>query len=272
VSESSLIAARSRLTPLVNQAVESIGGPLPRRVSPESAAPQPADPGRLPGMIDQILLRPEATAAQVEAICRQAVECGFAVVCVNAAHLSLAARLLAGSDVRPGGVVAFPLGASLPELVAWEAEQLIARGARELDMVVQIGALIEGDYARAAADVRAVVQAAHPSGVLVKLILETALLDTDQKIAGCLLAEACGADYVKTSTGFGPGGATLEDVRLMRAIVGPKLGVKAAGGIRSLETALRMVEAGASRLGTSRGPEIFQDIVSRTPAAIGAGT
>jgi deoxyribose-phosphate aldolase len=199
------------------------------------------------------------------------MECGFAVVCVNAAYLGMASRLLAGSGVRPGGVVAFPLGASLPSLVAAEAEQLIALGAQELDMVVQVGALVEGDYARAAADVREVVQAAHPAGVLVKLILETALLNPEQKVAGCLVAELCGADFVKTSTGFGPGGATLEDVRLMRAVVGPRLGVKAAGGIRTLEMALRMIEAGASRLGTSQGPAIVDQIRSQFPAAAGTG-
>lgn len=258
-----------QLAPQVRLAVETLGGPLERLLPQGAAGPQPASAERLAGLIDQILLRPEATAAQVEGTCCEAMECGFAVVCVNAAYLGLASRLLAGSGVRPGGVVAFPLGASLPELVAGEAERLIALGAHELDMVVQVGALIEGDYARAAADVRAVVQVAHPAGVLVKLILETALLNPEQKVAGCLLAELCGADFVKTSTGFGPGGATLEDVRLMRAVVGPRLGVKAAGGIRTLEAALRMVEAGASRLGTSHGASLLKQIRGWEPAAQG---
>jgi deoxyribose-phosphate aldolase len=270
MQESSPSSLAERLAPQVRLAVETAGGPLERLLPQEAAGPQLAQAERLPGLIDQILLKPEATAAQVERTCHQALEYGFAVVCVNAAYLGLTSRLLAGSGVRPGGVVAFPLGASLPVLVAAEAEQLIALGARELDMVVQVGALVEGDYTRAAADVRAVVQVAHPAGVLVKLILETALLTPEQKVAGCLLAALCGADFVKTSTGFGPGGATLEDVRLMRAVAGPKVGVKAAGGIRTLEAALRMVEAGASRLGTSSGVTIVEQIRSRIPAAAGA--
>ena len=260
-------ALAERLRPPVLSAVESLGGPLERRIAPEAAAPQQARPDRLPGLIDQILLKPEATAGQVEETCREAIEYGFAVVCVNAAYLALASRLLNGSAVRPGGVVAFPLGASLPEIVLSKAERLIALGAGELDMVVQVGALIEGDYARAAADVRAVVQVAHPAGVLVKLILETGLLDPPQIVAGCILADLCGADFVKTSTGFGPAGARVEDVRLMRAAVGSRLGVKAAGGIRSMLAALSMVEAGACRLGTSSGRLIVEQIRGRMQAA-----
>ncbi|GIW71843.1 MAG: hypothetical protein KatS3mg102_1385 [Planctomycetota bacterium] len=221
-----------------------------------SAAPGlPAVPRELAPLIDHTLLRPEADAEQIHKLCEEAARHGFASVCVNPFWVPLCARLLAGTPVAVCTVVGFPLGASNPAVKAFEARQAVAEGAAECDMVINIGALKSGLDEVVRRDIAGVVEAAGP-GAIVKVILETALLDEEEKIRACELAVAAGAHYVKTSTGFGPGGATAADIALMRRIVGPRVGVKASGGIRDSRTALRMVRAGASRIGASASVKI----------------
>lgn len=227
------------------------------------ATPNPTAPpltrAELARLIDHTLLKPEATPAQIERLCAEARAHGFASVCVNPTHVRLAARLLRGSGVAVCSVVGFPLGAGLPQVKAFEAAEVVRLGAGEVDMVLNIGALKAGDHALVLRDIRAVVRAGRAGGALVKVILETCLLTDDEKRAACRLAQQARADFVKTSTGFSTGGATVADVALMRAAVGPKMGVKAAGGIRSLAEAQAMVAAGATRLGTSAGVALLQD-------------
>jgi deoxyribose-phosphate aldolase len=210
-------------------------------------------------MIDHTLLKPEVTTLQVEQLCQDARRFGFASVCVNPAHVKLCARLLQGSPVRVCTVVGFPLGANLPEVKAFETQQAIRDGATEIDMVINVGALKDKNTDLVTRDIAAVVNMAHASGALVKVIIEAALLTDDDKVTACRLAKDAGADYVKTSTGFGPGGATEHDVALMRRTVGPEIGVKAAGGIRTLADAQKMVEAGATRLGASASVKIMAE-------------
>lgn len=200
-------------------------------------------------LIDHTILKPDASRADVARHCEEALTHGFASVCVNGVHARFVAERLQGSAVKTCAVLGFPLGASGAESKAREAAFLVEAGADELDMVLDIGALREGDLARVQEDMRAVRAAC--SGKVLKVILETALLNDTQKEAACRIAVEVGADFVKTSTGFSTGGATIEDVRLMRRIVGDALGVKASGGIRDAKTALAMVEAGASRIGAS---------------------
>ncbi|MGC1374798.1 MAG: deoxyribose-phosphate aldolase [Anaerolineales bacterium] len=223
-------------------------------VPPPFHVPVGAD---LAGWIDQTLLKPEATGDEVRSLCAQARELRFASVCVNPSYAPLAAGLLVGCQTRVCAVVAFPFGANLPELKAQETRSLVEKGAAEIDMVINIGALKDEDISLAFQDVQAVVDAAAGRAI-VKVILETALLTRREKILGCLAAKAAGADFVKTSTGFGPGGATVEDVALLRRLVGAQMGVKASGGIRTLENAWAMITAGANRLGTSAGASILQ--------------
>jgi len=220
-----------------------------------STSPAPVN---LAALIDHTLLKPEATAAQVTALCAEARAHHFAAVCVNPAHIELAARLLRGSGVAACMVVGFPLGANRPEVKVYEAAQALELGATEIDMVINIGALKGGDYDLVSRDILAVVQAckAHRPPALVKVIIEACLLTDDEKVKACQLAQAAGADFVKTSTGFSTGGATPADVALMRRTVGPAMGVKAAGGIRSRADAEAMVAAGATRIGTSSGVKI----------------
>ncbi len=229
----------------------------------------PADRS-LAGMIDHTLLKPDATPDEIAQLCYEARKYGFASVCVNPTHVKLAAELLKDSEVKVGTVIGFPLGASRPEVKAYEAEDAIRDGATEIDMVTNIGALKGKDYTLVAQDVQAVVRVAHAHGALVKVILETALLTDEEKVAGSLLAKEAGADYVKTSTGFGPGGATVEDVALLRRVVGPQMGVKAAGGIHSLAEARGLVRAGATRIGASAGVRIVREARGETPAGAGA--
>ncbi|GAB4414455.1 MAG: deoxyribose-phosphate aldolase [Anaerolineae bacterium] len=211
-------------------------------------------------LIDHTLLRPEATREQVMALCEEARTYHFASVCVNPAYVALAVDLLAGvDDVLVCTVIGFPLGATLPAVKAFEAEQVIAQGAREVDMVQNVGALKSGDLDLVRQDMAAVVEVAHAHGALCKVILETALLTDEEKIAACNLARDVGADFVKTSTGFGPGGATVHDVALMRQTVGPTMGVKASGGIRTYADALAMIRAGATRIGASAGVRILAE-------------
>lgn len=219
---------------------------------------------QLAALIDHTLLKPEATAAQIEQLCAEAVRYGFAAVCVNPAYVKLAVRLLRRSPIAVCTVAGFPLGATLPEVKAYEAARALELGVREIDMVLNIGALRSGDEATVARDIRAVVKAVRAGGGVLKVILETPLLTDDQKRAACRIAKKCGADFVKTATGFAGGGATVADVTLMRETVGPKMGVKAAGGIRSLADAQALVAAGANRLGTSAGVAIME----AAPAAV----
>lgn len=199
--------------------------------------------------IDHTLLKADATDADVERLCDEARRFGFASVCVNSRFVPLAVRILRGSGVRTVSVVGFPLGAMATAAKSFEAQQAVLEGAEEIDMVLAVGALKQGDIEAVTDDIRAVVQASD--SVPVKVILETGLLDDDEKIAACAAAKAAGAAFVKTSTGFGPGGATEADVALMRREVGDALGVKASGGIRTTDDARRMIAAGANRLGCS---------------------
>lgn len=199
--------------------------------------------------IDHTLLKPEATREEVLKLCDEAKKYGFATVCVNSINVGTAARALHGSNVLPIAVVGFPLGAGLPSAKAFETREAVRCGAREIDTVINIGALRAKDYALVQKDIEAVVNAAKPWPV--KVILETSQLKDDEKIIGCALSKSAGAAFVKTSTGFAQGGATAEDVALMRRIVGDDVGVKASGGVRSTEDAMKMITAGANRIGAS---------------------
>jgi len=199
--------------------------------------------------IDHTILRADATRADVAEVCHEAREHGFYSVCVNPVHVPDVAAALAGSDVATCAVVDFPLGATPSAVKAAEARWVVAAGAREVDMVINVGALKEGRRDEVEADIAAVREACGPA--LLKVIIETCLLSDAEKEAACRLAVAAGAQFVKTSTGFGKAGATVEDVALMRRVVGPDIGVKASGGIRTREDALRMLAAGASRIGAS---------------------
>jgi deoxyribose-phosphate aldolase len=203
----------------------------------------------LAGKIDHTLLKPEATEAEIRTLCDEARKHGFYSVCVNPANVVLSAQQLAGSDVKVCTVVGFPLGATTSEVKAFETRDAIGNGAQEIDMVINVGALKSGRMDRVESDIRAVVEAA--AGVPVKVILETCLLTDDEKVAACKASKSAGAAFVKTSTGFSKGGATVADIRLMRQTVGPEMGVKASGGVRDHATAIAMVEAGATRLGAS---------------------
>jgi deoxyribose-phosphate aldolase len=213
----------------------------------------------LASMIDHTLLKPEASRAQVEQLCDEAKQYGFASVCVNPVYVKLCAQRLKGSPVKVCTVVGFPLGATLPEVKAFETQQALEAGATEIDMVINIGALKDGDNDLVARDMAAVVRTAHAGNALVKVIIEAALLTDDEKTTACQLAQSAGADFVKTSTGFGPGGATVEDVALMRRAVGPTMGIKAAGGIRTLADAQKMIAAGATRIGASASVKIIAE-------------
>lgn len=213
----------------------------------------------LASLIDHTLLKPEATEEQIRKLCSEAAEFRFATVCIQPTWVRLTARLLSGTGVGVCTVAGFPLGANTADVKAYETRRAVFDGAAEVDMVINIGALKSRDYRAVEEDVRGVVRACHEAGALTKVILETALLTREEKIKASTLAAAAGADFVKTSTGFGPGGATVEDVALMREVVGEKIGVKAAGGVRDRATAEEMVKAGASRIGASAGIRIVQE-------------
>ena len=210
-------------------------------------------------MIDHTLLKPEATVAQIEQLCDEARRYGFASVCINPSYVRLCAQRLKGSSVKVCTVVGFPLGATPPEVKAYETQQALNDGATEIDMVINIGALKDKHYDLVMRDIAAVVRTAHAGNALVKVIIEAALLTDDEKTTACQLAQSAGADFVKTSTGFGPGGATVEDVALMRRVVGPRMGIKAAGGIRTLADAQKMMAAGATRIGASASAKIMAE-------------
>ena len=216
----------------------------------------PASDG-LASLIDHTLLKPDASRADLERLCREAAQFCFASVCVNPNWVPLCRELLRGTGVKVCTVIGFPFGSHLPDVKAFEARRAVEQGAEEVDMVINIGALKSKDYALVEQDIRGVVQAVGRDTV-VKVILETTMLTREEKIMGCSLAKAAGADYVKTSTGFGGGGATAEDVRLMRETVGPEIGVKASGGIRTKQDVEAMVAAGATRIGASAGVKIVR--------------
>ena len=213
----------------------------------------------LSGLIDHTLLKPDATAAEIEQLCKEAAEWKFATVCVNPTWVALAAQRLRGTGVLVCSVVGFPLGATTPDVKQFEARRAIFDGASEIDMVINVGGLKSGDVRLVTDDIRGVVTACHAAGATSKVIIETALLTDEEKVTACTLAKAAGADFVKTSTGFGPGGATAADVALMRRIVGDEMGVKASGGVRDLEQMKAMVAAGATRIGASAGVRIVKE-------------
>jgi deoxyribose-phosphate aldolase len=208
--------------------------------------------------IDHTLLKPDASQDQIAQLCYEARKYGFAAVCINPTYVKLCSQLLKDSAVHVCTVVGFPLGATPPEVKAYEAQKAIDDGATEVDMVINVGALKSKDYALVERDIGTVARTSHAGGAIVNVIIEAALLSDEEKVIACQLAKAAGADYVKTSTGFGPGGATVHDVDLMRRTVGPGMGVKAAGGIRSFEDAQAMIAAGATRIGASAGVKIVQ--------------
>ena len=212
----------------------------------------------LAAIIDHTLLKPDATPSQIRDLCQEAQEFGFYAVCVNPSYVSLASEVLAGTAVRVACVVGFPLGANVTEVKAFEARRAIADGAHEIDMVLNIGALKAGEFDLVEEDIAAVVAVCHGANALCKVILETGYLSDAEKIEACQRAVSAGADFVKTSTGFAPGGATAADIALMRATVGPDVGVKASGGIRTYETAQEMVAAGANRIGVSASVQIVR--------------
>jgi len=228
-------------------------------------------PAGVASMIDHTLLRPDATRLQIEELCREAAQFQFATVCVNPTWVGVCARLLAGTSVGVCSVVGFPLGATTADVKGYETQRAIFDGAREIDMVINVGALKSGDLQVVERDLQAVTAPCRQCGALSKVIIEAALLTDDEKVTACTLAKAAGADYVKTSTGFGPGGATAADVALMRRVVGAEMGVKAAGGVRDLEGMKAMIAAGATRVGASAGVKIVQQARGEQPAAITTG-
>jgi deoxyribose-phosphate aldolase len=213
-------------------------------------------PRDLARFIDHTLLRPDATAADIDRLCDEAREFGFAAVCVNPTWVQRCAQRLRGSGVGVASVVGFPFGAGTTEVKALEARRAIRDGAREIDMVINVGALKSGDYDLVRRDIEKVSDACREAGAISKVIIEAALLTDEEKVVSSHLAKAAKADFVKTSTGYGPGGATVHDVLLMRETVGPKLGIKAAGGIRSAEDVREMIAAGATRIGASASVQI----------------
>ncbi|WP_062355728.1 deoxyribose-phosphate aldolase [Bacillus kwashiorkori] len=214
-------------------------------------------------LIDHTLLKPEATKTQIEKLCEEAKEYRFASVCVNPTWVKHAASLLQNTDVKVCTVIGFPLGATTSETKAFETRNAIEHGAEEIDMVINIGNLKSGDFHLVRDDIKAVVEAAKPHA-LVKVIIESSLLTDEEKVKACQLAVEAGADFVKTSTGFSTGGATVQDIELMRKTVGPTIGVKASGGVRSAEDAKKMVDAGATRIGASSGIAIVQGLTANT--------
>ena len=214
--------------------------------------------GAVASLIDHTLLKADATRAEIEKLCGEAAEFGFATVCVNPTWVALAARRLGGSRSGVCSVVGFPLGATTPDVKHYETRRAIFDGAREIDMVINIGALKSGDLRLVERDIEAVVSPCRDAGVLSKVIIEAALLTDEEKVTATTLTKAAGADFVKTSTGFGPGGATAADVALMRRVVGAEMGVKAAGGVKDFAALEAMVKAGATRIGASAGVRIVQ--------------
>ena len=237
-----------RVRPVVNAGADRIASTL---------GIMPTD-GSLAHMIDHTLLKPEASQDQIAQLCYEARKHNFASVCINPTNVKLCAQLLKDSGIDVCTVVGFPLGATPTEVKVFETQQAVRDGATEVDMVINVGALKSRDYELVERDIASIARACHAGNAILKVIIEAALLTDEEKVVACQLAKVAGADFVKTSTGFGPGGATMEDVALMRRVVGPAMGVKAAGGIRTFEDAQKMIAAGASRLGASASVKIMQ--------------
>ncbi len=208
-------------------------------------------------MVDHTILKPEATPAEIDKLCEEAIEYGFASVCINPGYVALAKERLGNTAVKVCTVIGFPLGATTTGSKVYEAEEALSNGAQEVDMVINVGRLKSGDVGFVEDDIRAVVDAAHKHSAIVKVIIETCLLTDKEKEVACRTAKKAGADFVKTSTGFSKGGATPADVALMRRVVGPSMGIKASGGVRSYADAVLMIENGATRIGTSSGVKII---------------
>jgi len=215
---------------------------------------------QLARMIDHTLLRPEATKSDIERLCKEAIEYNFYSVVVNPSYVSLAASLLKNTRIRVVSVIGFPFGSTLPEVKAFEAEHVLKLGASEVDMVINIGALKNHEYEIVKRDIESVVNVAHKYNALVKVIIETCYLTDEEKIIASRIAEEAGADFIKTSTGFGTGGATVHDVELIRKTVSKNIGIKASGGIRTAEQALALIKAGATRIGASKSIEIINSL------------
>jgi deoxyribose-phosphate aldolase len=248
---SSTISAHNyveRVQPVVNAGADRIASTL---------GVAPTD-GRLAHMIDHTILKPEASQDEIAQLCYEARKFNFASVCVNPTNVKLCAELLESSGIPVCTVVGFPLGATPTDVKVFETQKAIRDGATEVDMVINVGALKSRDYELVERDIASIARVCHADNAILKVIIEAALLTDEEKVVACQLAKVAGADFVKTSTGFGPGGATVEDVALMRRVVGPSMGVKAAGGIRTYEDAQKMIAAGASRLGASASVKIVQ--------------
>lgn len=245
------------LDELVEQAIatyQAFSAPAPGNLATLDAA-------AVARLIDHTLLKPDATSAQIRKLCDEAKEFGFWSVCIHPSWTPYCLDYLSGSDVKVCTVIGFPLGATLPAVKAFEAEEVTKLGVQEVDMVLNVGRLKDQDYRIVNEDIAVVADAAHEHGALLKVIIETSLLTTEEKIAACVLCKQAGADFVKTSTGFNGGGATAADIALMRQVVGPEMGVKASGGVRTAQDALTMVAAGATRIGTSGGLAIVRELV-----------
>jgi deoxyribose-phosphate aldolase len=237
-----------RVQPVVSAGADRIASTLGIAPTDSTVAP----------MIDHTLLKPDASQDEIAQLCYEARKYQFASVCVNPANVKLCAQLLESSGVPVCTVIGFPLGATPTDVKVFEAQQAIREGASEVDMVINVGALKSRDYELVERDIASIARVCHAGNAILKVIIEVALLTDEEKVVACQLAKVAGADFVKTSTGFGPGGATAEDVALMRRVVGPAMGVKAAGGIRTFEDAQKMIAAGASRLGASASVKIMQ--------------
>ncbi len=250
----------------LDRIIEKIADEIYKKIAKEdngsSNSQSSADEVNLASIIDHTLLKPEATEADIKKVCQEAIEYKFKSVCVNTHYVPLVSRQLRGSGVLTCGVVGFPLGAMTTRAKVDEASDAIKNGANEIDMVINIGALKSGDWDIVKRDIEGVVGVAR-GRALVKVILETSLLTDEEKIRACTIAKIAGADFVKTSTGFNKGGATVEDIKLMREVVGPNMGVKASGGVRDAETARAMVAAGATRIGTSSGINIVKGVKAK---------
>ncbi len=219
------------------------------------------------GLIDHTLLKPDATREEIRKLCQEAARFGFASVCINPWNVPLAAELVRGTKVKVCTVIGFPLGATLSQVKIHEAEEAIKLGAQEVDMVINIGALKSGQDDMVESDIRGVVQAAHRGGAICKVIFETSLLTVEEKVRAALASKRAGADFVKTSTGFSNGGATAEDVAILRAVVGSEIGVKASGGVRTFDDLKKMVCAGATRIGASASVKIMEQAAGSAPPA-----
>ena len=231
-----------------------------KAIGSEQAKPSADESTRIAQMIDHTLLKPNAKREDVKKVCDEAIKYGFASVCVNPSYIGFVADQLKGSKVAPCCVIGFPLGATMPEVKAFETETAITNGAKEVDMVINVGAVKSGEWDLVKKDIERVVWASR-GRALVKVILETCLLTKEEIAQACLVSKQAGVDFVKTSTGFSTGGALVEDVKLMRDTVGPNIGVKASGGVRDYKSAQAMIQAGANRLGTSAGVDIMKFLV-----------